>query len=222
EELPGLAHFCEHLLFLGTNKYPDENEFSAFLSSHGGFSNAFTATEDTCYYFEVSADYLEGALDRFSQFFVAPRFTASATDRELGAIDSENAKNLQNDGFRRGFRAYQLEKSRANPEHPYHKFGTGSRQTLGGGNGARAALLKFYDKYYSSNQMTLCIVGKQSLDELQRWSEDMFAAVPDKGIPAPSTAWAGTVPPFVPEEAPTEHDVVPVQVRKPELLFWIL
>ena len=33
--LPGLAHFLEHMLFLGTDKYPDENEYSAFLNAHG-------------------------------------------------------------------------------------------------------------------------------------------------------------------------------------------
>jgi len=41
----------------------------------------------------------------------------SATDRELNAIESENAKNLQSDGFRE----YQLEKGRANPNHPFSK-----------------------------------------------------------------------------------------------------
>ena len=46
-ELPGLAHFCEHMLFLGTEKFPDENEYSAFLSQHGGGSNAYTASEET-------------------------------------------------------------------------------------------------------------------------------------------------------------------------------
>ena len=35
EELPGLAHFLEHMLFLGTKKYPNENSYSEFLSSHG-------------------------------------------------------------------------------------------------------------------------------------------------------------------------------------------
>ena len=30
-ELPGLAHFCEHMLFLGTSKYPEENEYNKFL-----------------------------------------------------------------------------------------------------------------------------------------------------------------------------------------------
>jgi len=34
--IPGLAHFCEHMLFLGTKKYPDEASYSNFLSAHGG------------------------------------------------------------------------------------------------------------------------------------------------------------------------------------------
>ena len=38
EELPGLAHFCEHMLFLGTEKYPDEGSYQQFLSEHGGSS----------------------------------------------------------------------------------------------------------------------------------------------------------------------------------------
>ena len=34
-EIPGLAHFCEHMLFLGTEMYPEEDSFSKFLSSNG-------------------------------------------------------------------------------------------------------------------------------------------------------------------------------------------
>ena len=62
--IPGLAHFCEHMLFLGTEKYPKENEYSQFLSEHAGSSNAFTSGEHTNYYFDVSHEHLQGALDR--------------------------------------------------------------------------------------------------------------------------------------------------------------
>ena len=72
EDIPGLAHFLEHMLFMGTEKYPDENEYSKFLSEHGGGSNAYTSDELTNYYFAVSSDNFEGALDRFSRFFVCP------------------------------------------------------------------------------------------------------------------------------------------------------
>lgn len=55
----------EHLLFMGTAKYPKENEYSEFLSQHSGSSNAFTGLDNTNYYFDVSHAHLEGALDRY-------------------------------------------------------------------------------------------------------------------------------------------------------------
>lgn len=79
----GLAHFLEHMLFMGTEKYPIENQYSAYLSDHGGFSNAYTSQEDTVYYFDVQNEFFEGALDLFASFFVCPLFTEAATDREI-------------------------------------------------------------------------------------------------------------------------------------------
>lgn len=57
-DLPGLAHFCEHMLFLGTDKYPSENEYSKFISSHGGITNAYTATDHTNYHFDIAPEHL--------------------------------------------------------------------------------------------------------------------------------------------------------------------
>lgn len=64
KHIPGLAHFCEHMLFLGTEKYPEENEYTKFLSEHGGSSNASTTTEHTNFYFDIVPEHLPGALDR--------------------------------------------------------------------------------------------------------------------------------------------------------------
>ena len=55
------------MLFLGTEKYPDEKEYSDYLQAHGGASNAWTDREDTNYYFDVNWPFLEPALDRFAQ-----------------------------------------------------------------------------------------------------------------------------------------------------------
>jgi hypothetical protein len=41
-EIPGLAHFHEHMLFLGTKEYPKEDSFEAFLAQNGGSSNAYS------------------------------------------------------------------------------------------------------------------------------------------------------------------------------------
>ena len=51
-EHQGLAHFLEHMLFQGTEKYPDEFEYSKFMSDNGGWDNAFTGGENTNYYFD--------------------------------------------------------------------------------------------------------------------------------------------------------------------------
>ena len=126
---PGLAHFCEHMLFLGNAKYPAEGEWRSFLETRGGSSNAYTAAEDTCFYFDVDAGDFDAALDRFAQFFVSPTFSASGVNRELEAIESEDSKNQQSDGFR----LLQLDRSArgaATEDHPARKFGTGNRATL--------------------------------------------------------------------------------------------
>ena len=177
---PGLAHFCEHLLFMGTEKYPEENNYSEFLSQHSGASNAYTATVDTNYFFEVGHEYLEPALDRFSQFFISPLFLESCKEREKMAVDSENKKNLQNDTWR----AYQLEKSLSNPDHVYSKFGTGNAETLNGSD-VRDQLLKFHAELYSANQMKLVLLGRNSLDELESMAVSKFSEVKNKQIGPP-------------------------------------
>ncbi|KAK9241369.1 Metalloenzyme, LuxS/M16 peptidase-like protein [Lipomyces kononenkoae] len=190
KDLQGLAHFCEHLLFMGTEKYPKENEYSEYLTSHSGHSNAYTDTKETNYYFEVDHEYLEGALDRFAQFFISPLFLPDCKDREIRAVDSENKKNLQSDTWR----LYQLERSLSNPEHPYSNFSTGNLETLdvtpvSKGLDVREELLKFHKKYYSANVMKLVILGRgtsvQSLEKLQEWTVQNFSNVPNYKIPVP-------------------------------------
>ena len=45
DDLPGLAHFLEHMLFYSSEKYPQEDAYSKFVSEHGGSTNAFTSGE---------------------------------------------------------------------------------------------------------------------------------------------------------------------------------
>jgi insulysin len=66
ERIHGLAHFLEHMLFLGTEKYPKESHYHEFISTHGGQKNAATSEDYTYYYFDVKNDAFEEALDIFS------------------------------------------------------------------------------------------------------------------------------------------------------------
>jgi len=47
--LYGTAHFLEHMLFMGSEKYPSENEYSKYISDNGGYSNAWTSNTNTNY-----------------------------------------------------------------------------------------------------------------------------------------------------------------------------
>ncbi|XP_039310540.1 insulin-degrading enzyme isoform X2 [Solenopsis invicta] len=188
DDLPGLAHFCEHMLFLGTEKYPQQNDYNMYLSQNGGASNAETHTDHTTYYFDITPEKLGGALDRFAQFFLAPLFTETLTELELNAINLEHEKNLANDTWRFD----QLDKSSASPDHSFSKFGTGNRETLDiipkqKGINVRNRLLEFHEKYYSANIMTLCVLGKESLNELETMVVPLFCEVRNKEVEVP--AW---------------------------------
>ena len=186
DDIPGLAHFCEHMLFMGTKKYPAENDFRKFVSEHGGKTNATTSTHNTNYHFDVNAEYLMEALDRFAQFFIAPLFTESAIEREVNAVHSENEHFAMSDDER----IIQVEKATMNPNHPYCKFGVGNRETLldipkARGQNIRDELLKFYKTYYSSNIMAFAVLGKESLDELAEMTVPLFALVENNNIQFP-------------------------------------
>ena len=227
EEWPGLAHFCEHMLFLGTKRFPAEGEFERYISSNGGSNNAFTGAEDTNYYFDCGGDALPGALERFSGFFSEPLFTSSGTLREVQAIDSEHSKNLQSDFWR----SDAVLRRRARPDHPYSRFFTGNKETLRGGDAnARAALLAFWGQYYRAPQMALAVAGPQSLDTLQRLVLGSFSTLPTGPggtYPPASLAYDNLPPPFdraplAPPQPPLATLLVPVREQRSVTLTWCL
>ena len=162
----GLAHFLEHMLFLGTKQFPKADAYQTFISEHGGSHNASTALEHTNYFFDVNADALTQALDRFAPFFTDPLFDANYVDRERNAVESEYQLKYKNDGRRQ----WDVLREIANPQHPLSKFNVGSLDTLSDNkqSSVREELIEFYDKYYSANLMTLVVLGKQTLDQLDK------------------------------------------------------
>ena len=94
----GLAHFVEHMLFMGTKSHPTPGAFDAYLSSVGGpMANAQTGAQKTTYGFGVPHRRLLQALWLFAEFFVEPLFDASSTDRERNAVNQVGAVTLMYD-----------------------------------------------------------------------------------------------------------------------------
>ncbi|KAJ2883540.1 metalloprotease [Coemansia aciculifera] len=103
-------------------------------------------------------------------------------DRELCAVDSEFKGLLNNDGWR----LHQIERKLSDPYHPNSKFMIGSIDSLKQGAkdhgiDLHEELLKFYNKYYSSDIMRLAIYGNHSLDRLVELAASKFSDIKSKG-----------------------------------------
>lgn len=122
----GLAHFLEHMLLLGTAKYPSPGSYQSFISSHGGTYNAYTSINSTNFFFDIQRNTYEEGLDRFSQFFISPLLTPDSAQREKNTVDAEYKAKLTSE--RR--RLNQAFKNLINPNHPQSKFTVGSLSTL--------------------------------------------------------------------------------------------
>ncbi|KAI7821311.1 Metalloenzyme, LuxS/M16 peptidase-like protein [Kickxella alabastrina] len=185
-ELPGLAHLLEHVLFMSSAKYPDEDGYRAYLSEFSGKANAYTDNANTCFHFDVSNSGLEGALDRFSRFFIDPLINADSVHRELHAVDSEHTLYTRMDSWRQ----YIMFKAITDQTHPYAIYGNGNTGTLKGsadklGLDLHQELVNFYQKFYSADIMNLVIYGNHGLDQLTEWAVSMFSSIESKGVTKP-------------------------------------
>ena len=185
----GLAHYLEHMLFLGTEKFPEPDGFMKYTQANGGMTNAFTAYERTNYLFQINAGKFDEALDRFSDYFKTPTFDPHFSDKERNAVNNEWSLQKAQDGWN----LYALQGFTANPENPSAKFSIGNLDTLKDKPDSKLqdALKDFYNTYYSANIMKLTLVGKQSLPELKAFAEKHFASIPNKNIAMPDVTVPG-------------------------------
>ena len=176
KEKSGLAHYLEHMLFLGTKKYPEVGSYKKFLDAHSGASNAYTSGHITNYFFQVSHKGFNEALDRFSDFFKAPLFDKTYSEREVKAVNNEHEKNKLNDGWRGNYVANLM----SEPGHPMGNFGTGNKETLSGDN--RPALLDFYTRYYGASNMKLALISSIPMEVLSGVAQKYFSDIPDRPL----------------------------------------
>ena len=176
-EHAGLAHFLEHMLFLGTEKYPDVSDYGTFINTNGGYNNAYTSTDLTNYQFEVRHEALDGALDRFAQFFIAPLFNPDFTEREVNAVNNEAMRHVQSDVRR----MLNVRRELYNPAAGESKFSTGNLKTLA--NADAAVVRAFYEANYSADRMALSIASNAPLDELEKHAREKFGPIPNRSLP---------------------------------------
>jgi nardilysin len=187
QEIQGLSHYLEHMIFMGSEKYPGENEYDSFVTSHGGSCNAFTESEHTVYTFTIPQQHFFHTLDIFANCFVCPLLSSDSSDRELKAIQSEFQLALTCDDARSEDLLCHL----ADPNHFLSKFSWGNLDSLktsplSQGIDVNASLRQYFDQYYLSNNSQLVVMAPYPLqtiiDEVTRsfsqWRQDIPSAPP--------------------------------------------
>lgn len=179
----GMAHYLEHLLFLGTEKYPGTGEYKEFLSQNGGTSNASTWITYTNYMFKVKNDAYDEALDRFSDFFKSPKLYPESSEKAKSALNAEWSMRRELDDFGQ----FKLSRQMMG-EHPANRFLIGNLETLGDKEGSKlhTETLAFYDKYYSANIMKVALISNLPLDEMEKLARKHFSPIKDKQIDKPA------------------------------------
>ncbi|KAA0177904.1 hypothetical protein FNF27_00452 [Cafeteria roenbergensis] len=181
--VPGLAHFLEHMAFLGSERFPVEGEYKSWIKQRGGACNASTGAEHTTYRLQIPGPHLPEALDRMGDAIRAPLLRPDAAGREVRAVDSEFRRNYQNDGRR----LFQAKRALARPGSPWRRFGTGNATSLTGPGGdeawAVARLREFWDKHYRGPLMTVAVVSSDPLQRTCDLIETAFGPVrPASGV----------------------------------------
>lgn len=161
---PGMAHFLEHLFFLGTTRFPLEDGLMRYVQSHGGQVNASTRERTTDYFFEVAPPALAGGLERLCQMLAEPDLGIERQRREREVIHAEFIAWSRNPEAQRQFAQLQSVSAR----HPLRGFHAGNRHSLTLQDPAfQQALRHFHTRFYQGGQIVLSLCGPQSLDQLE-------------------------------------------------------
>lgn len=173
---PGIAHFLEHLLFLGTKEFPPADAFATRVNAHGGHFNAWTGTEHSNYYFTTAHPGFAETLMHFGSLFIEPLLNDEWVEKERQSIEAEYRLKLK-DELRR---LYEVNKATANPAHPFSKFSVGNAVTLADSHAmkVRQRLEDFHQRYYVAQNAALVVAGPNTLDELQSLATKSFQGLP--------------------------------------------
>lgn len=175
----GLAHLLEHMMFLGTEQFPDASEYQQFIKSHGGHHNAWTGSEHTNYYFAINNKFFEQALERFSDFFVQPLLDNAWINKEINAVESEYQLKYRDENRR----FLSVLKEITNPQHPFAKFSVGNKETFSqAGDDIGNTLRAFYQSHYCAGKMKLVLLSNHSLDELEVIANNYFSAITNNNL----------------------------------------
>jgi secreted Zn-dependent insulinase-like peptidase len=158
----GIAHFLEHLLFMGNEKYKNQNDYHSYVKNSGGYDNAYTSDEETCYFLILESQFLKKGIEMLSWFFKAPLLQECHVESERNIVNSEHEKNILSDMWIED----SLSKFFYKENNRYRRFSTGNNKSLK--NVTHNDAYDFYKKYYTTDNLFICIVDSKDLDFMEK------------------------------------------------------
>jgi predicted Zn-dependent peptidase len=158
ENVKGISHFIEHLVFKGT-KNRTVSEIPKQIESKGGIINAFTGEEITCFWNKLPSKYFSLGADVSRDLALNPLFENDALERERKVVLEEIKMYHDNPS------TYILEKIKELLyKKPFNLSITGTEKTLS--NLTQEKVKELFNSIYSTNNLIFAVVGKISWDEV--------------------------------------------------------
>ncbi|MGD9704490.1 MAG: M16 family metallopeptidase [Acidimicrobiia bacterium] len=198
EELSGVSHFLEHLLFKGTAERSAQ-DIARAVDRVGGDMNAFTTKEYTAYYSRLPATQMRLGLEILGDVLTMPALRADDVESERQVILEE----LAMDDDSPDDVAFRLLAARLFVDHPLGRSTAGDRATVEAITPDQ--IRHFHDQWYRAANMVLAVVGPVEHDEVLADVEECFARLTSGGTPPVRERPNGTRPGFHAELDDTEQ-----------------
>ena len=167
----GLAHFLEHLMFKGTQKYP-AGYFSQMIARVGGRENAFTSSDYTAYYQRVPREELPRMMELEADRMTGLVLTDDVVLPERNVVLEEYNSRVANNP-----RARLVEQIEAAlfVNHPYGRPVIGWRPEIEKLN--REDALAFYRRFYGPNNAIVVVAGDVEPEQVRTLAQNTYGSV---------------------------------------------
>ena len=150
----GFAHFFEHMMFRGTEKYPSD-VYNRIVSEMGADANAYTSDDITCYYMVIPSEQLDQAMDLESDRFQNLSYEEGPFRTEAGAVYGEYRKNFTSPFMV----SYEKMLETAFDKHTYKHTTMGFERDIKEMPNMYEYSQSFFQRYYRPENCVLMVVG---------------------------------------------------------------
>lgn len=178
--MSGVSHFIEHMLFKGTRRR-SARQISEAVEGVGGYLNAFTSEEHTCYYARAPLPQFGLLVDVLGDMFLNPVFAAEEIDKERAVIKEEIAMYLDQPSQH----VQELLNAALWPDHPLGRPLTGSPEGLD--RLQRDELRSHFQQHYVGRNLIIAVAGNLTLRQAVRAVEPVARRL-ESGLRTPFLA----------------------------------